>query len=44
MTLLYFPIKVFPNFDPLTATAMVLCVDLGPKCQNLFRLADNKRN
>jgi hypothetical protein len=27
---------VFPKFDPLTVTGMALCVDLGPKCQNLF--------
>ncbi len=38
MTLLYLLIKVFPNFDQLTATAMALCADLGPKCQNLFCL------
>ncbi len=32
------PIIVFPKFDPLTASEMALCVDLGPKCQNLFCL------
>jgi hypothetical protein len=32
------PIPVFPKFDPLTASGMALCVDLGPKCQNLFCL------
>jgi hypothetical protein len=26
------------KFDPLTVTGMALCVDLGPKCQNLFPL------
>jgi hypothetical protein len=26
----------FPKFDPLTATGTALCVNLGPKCQNLF--------
>jgi hypothetical protein len=29
---------VFLKFDPLTASGMALCVDLGPKCQNLFCL------
>jgi hypothetical protein len=33
---------VFPNFDPLTAIGMALCVDLGPKCQNLFSLVSVK--
>ena len=28
----------FPKFDPLTAAEMALCVNLGPKCQNLFPL------
>jgi hypothetical protein len=28
----------FFKFDPLTATGMALCVDPGPKCQNLFCL------
>ncbi len=37
MTPLYaFAKIVFPKFDPLTVTGMALCVDLGPKCQNLF--------
>jgi hypothetical protein len=35
---LYEAILVFPKFDPLTAPGMALCVDLGPKCQNLFSL------
>ncbi len=26
----------FSKFDPLTAAGMALCVNLGPKCQNLF--------
>jgi hypothetical protein len=38
MNPLYEPILVFPKFDPLTAPGMALCVDLGPKCQNLFCL------
>jgi hypothetical protein len=38
MNPLYEPILVFPKFDPLTASGMALCVDLGPKCQNLFPL------
>jgi hypothetical protein len=29
---------MIPKFDPLTATGMALCVNLGPKCQNLFCL------
>ncbi len=29
-------ILVFPKFDPLTAPGMAFCVNLGPKCQNLF--------
>ncbi len=36
MTPLYLLKFVFPKFDPLTLTGMTLCVDLGPKCQNLF--------
>jgi hypothetical protein len=35
---LHEPILVFTKFDPLTASGMALCVDLGPKCQNLFCL------
>ncbi len=31
-------ILVFSKFDPLTAPGMSLCVNLGPKCQNLFCL------
>ena len=36
MNPLYELILVFPKFDPLTAPGMALCVNLGPKCQNLF--------
>ncbi len=39
MNPLYEPILVFPKFDPLTASGMALCVDLGPKRQNLFPLS-----
>jgi hypothetical protein len=38
MNPLYEPILVFPKFDQLTAPGTALCVDLGPKCQNLFCL------
>ena len=38
MNPLYEPIPVFPKFDPLTASGMALCVDLGAKCQILFPL------
>jgi hypothetical protein len=38
MNPLYEPILVFPKFDPLTASGKALCVDLGPKCLNLFCL------
>ncbi len=38
MTPLHLLKKVFPKFDPLTVTGMALCVDLGPKCHNLFCL------
>jgi hypothetical protein len=38
MTLLYLLKIVFPKFDPLTVIGMDLCVDLGPKCHNLFCL------
>ncbi len=31
-------ILIFSNFDKLTAPGMALCVNLGPKCQNLFCL------
>ncbi len=41
MTLLYLLIKDFRKFDPLTATGMALCVNLGPKCQNLFPLVSD---
>ncbi len=35
----FYLLKIFfPKFDPLTVTGMALCVDLGPKCQNLFFL------
>jgi hypothetical protein len=38
MTLKYLLIIDFPKFEPLTATEMVVCRNLGPKCQNLFPL------
>jgi hypothetical protein len=38
MTLKYLPIIDFPKFDPLTAAEMALCINLWPKCQNLFPL------
>ena len=38
MTLKYLLIIDFPKFDPLTAAEMALCVNLGPKCKNLFPL------
>jgi hypothetical protein len=38
MTPLYFLKLVFLKFDPLTVTGIALCVDLGPKCQNVFCL------
>ncbi len=38
MTLRYLLIIDFSKFDPLTATEMALCGNLGPKCQNLFPL------
>ena len=38
MTLKYLLILDFPKFDPVTAAEMALCVNLGPKCQNLFPL------
>ena len=38
MNPLYELILVFPKFDPLAAPGMALCVNLGPKCQNLFCL------
>jgi hypothetical protein len=41
MTLLYRLIIDFPKFEPLIATGMALCVNLGPKCQNLFRLVSD---
>jgi hypothetical protein len=28
----------YQKFKPLTAKGMALCVDFGPKCQNLFSL------
>jgi hypothetical protein len=36
MTPLYLLKMVFQKFDPLTVRGMAICVDLGPKCQNLF--------
>ncbi len=41
MTLLYFLIIDFPKFDPLTATGMALCVNLGSKCKDLFPLVSD---
>ncbi len=41
MTLKYFLITDFPKFDPLKATEMALCGNLGPKCQNLFPLVSD---
>ncbi len=42
MNPLYEPILVFPKFDHLTAPGMALCVNLRPKCQNLFPLVSDK--
>ncbi len=33
--------NIFPKFDPLTAPGIALCVNLGPKCQNLFPLVSD---
>jgi hypothetical protein len=41
MNPLYEPILVFPKFDPLTAPGIALCVNLGPKCQNVFPLVSD---
>ncbi len=41
MTLKYLLIIDFRKFDPLTAAEMALCVNLGPKCQNLFPLVSD---
>jgi hypothetical protein len=41
MTLSYLLIIDFPKFDPLTATGMALCVNPGPKCQNVFPLVSD---
>jgi hypothetical protein len=41
MTLKYLLIIDFPKFDPLTTAEMALCVNLGPKCQNLFPLVSD---
>jgi hypothetical protein len=41
MTLKYLLIIDFPKFDPLTAAEIALCVNLGPKCQNLFPLVSD---
>ncbi len=38
ITPLYLLKIVFPKFYPLTVTGIALCVELGPKCQNLFCL------
>ncbi len=39
MTLKYLLIIDFPKFDPLTATEMALCGNLGPKCQKFIPLS-----
>ncbi len=45
MTLKYLLIIDFPKFDPLTATEMALCGNLGPECQRFFPLdSQTKRN
>ncbi len=31
----------FPKFYPLTAAEMALCVNIMPKCQNLFPLVSD---
>ena len=36
MTLKYLLMIDFPKFYPLKAAEMALCVNLWPKCQNLF--------
>ncbi len=41
MTLKYLLIIDFPKIGPLTAAGMALCVNLGPKCQNLFPLVSD---
>ena len=41
MTLKYLLIIDFPKFDPLTSAEMALCVNLGPKCKNLFPLVSD---
>jgi hypothetical protein len=41
MTLEYLLIIDFPKFDPLTTAEMALCVNLKPKCQNLFSLVSD---
>jgi hypothetical protein len=37
----YLLIIDFPKFDPLAATGMALCVNLGPKCKILFPLVSD---
>jgi hypothetical protein len=32
----------FPKFNPFIAEGMALCVNLGPKCQNLFPLVSDQ--
>ncbi len=41
ITLKYLLIMDFPKFDPLTASEMALCGNLGPKFQNLFPLVSH---
>ncbi len=36
----YFLIIIFLKFDPILRQGW-LCVDLGPKCQNLFRFVSD---
>jgi hypothetical protein len=38
---LYLLIIDFLKFDPLAAAGMAICVNLGPKCQNLFPLVSD---
>ncbi len=41
LTLKYLLIIDFSKFGPLTTAEMALCVNLGPKCQNLFPLVSD---
>ncbi len=44
MTPLYLLKIVFPEFDPLTATGMALCVNLGPNVKIYSALSEIKWN